>query len=102
MIFVSIFFFIDIIHFIEDCQSDPPKINLLQDGDFHFGDDIPIWHFRAAVDALMAGARIAGSPASFRMTKRKFHDKEVAPMEEFLLGCDDIDHFSMENVWGVR
>ena len=89
-----------IIHFIEDCQCDPPKINLLQDGDFHFANDIPLWHFKAAVDALMAGARIAGSPASFRMTRRKFHKEEVSALEDFLVGSDDIDHFSLEHIWG--
>ena len=84
--------------FIQNCHDE--KINLLQDGDFHFGNHVPFWHFQAAVDALMAGARIAGSPASFRLTRRKYNNKETSAIEDFIVGCDDIDTFAMEHVWG--
>ena len=86
-----------VIHFIEDCQNE--KINLLHDGDFHFGNDVPIWHFRAAMDALIAGARMADSPASFRMSHRKYSHQETVALEEFLVTEDiDIEHFGLEHV----
>ena len=86
-----------IIRFIEDCQNE--KINLLHDGDFHFGNDVPIWHFRAAMDALIAGARMADSPASFRMSHRKYSQQETVALEELLVTEDiDIEHFGLEDV----
>ena len=48
----------------------------------------------------MASARLADSPVSFKMSHRKFHEKEIVPIEEFVVGCDAIDHFGFENVWG--
>jgi hypothetical protein len=86
-----------VIHFIEDCQNE--KLNLLHDGDFHFGNDVPIWHFRAAMDALIAGARMADSPASFRMSHRKYSHQETVALEEFLVTEDiDIEHFGLDHV----
>jgi Ran GTPase-activating protein (RanGAP) involved in mRNA processing and transport len=94
-----------IIHFIEDCYAE--KVSLLPTGDygegggdFFFGDHVPVWHIQAAVDSMIAGARSAGAAASFRMSKRRFHEEEISAMEEFLVGADKIDHFGLDQVWG--
>ncbi len=94
-----------IISFIQDCYAG--KVSLLptgdygeEGGDFHFGDHVPVWHIQAAVDSLIAGARSAGAAASFRMSRRRFHEEEVSAMEEFLVGADQIDHFGLDHVWG--